>query len=236
MRRGRGIFRLTPLRAALAHILVAVFFSAGMGLAWAGAPTTDGAPSPTGSEAGSAKKKARRSSGKKSTPKAKASPDTKVTRAKSTRPAKQKAASMINEDVRLTPFPSHASAAKKALSQNRRDQLDDAEKAARSADQSDRWQTVLFHLRNLDARSDSEGCFWRLVAYYRLGQVDRARTLRQSCDLAPKDAAVIEAEDEQASQLQPPTQPSTTVAEKDQPAPVGNPAPYAGTAPAKADR
>ena len=231
MRPERRVFRQIVRLAAGAGVLGAVFFWTATGVARAGAPTLDGAAVPAGSEAGSAKKKTRRSTGKKSAPKSKASPDTKVTRAKPPRPARQKSAAMINEDVSLTPFPSHANAAKKALSQNRRDQLDDAEKAARGADQSDRWQTVLFHLRNLDARSDSEGCFWRLVAYYRLGQVDRARALRQACDLVPKDAAVIEAEDEQAAQLQP----AATVAEKDQPAVVGNPAPYAGAPPAKVD-
>ena len=135
-------------------------------------------------------------------------------------------------DVKLTPFPSHPDAAKKALAQNRRDELQDAEKAARSPEQADRWQTVLFHLRNLDARSDAEGCFWRVVAYYRLGQMERARTLRQSCELGGKDAALIEAEDEEAARLQPPT----ALADKEPPAAVANPAPYAGAGPTHQDR
>jgi len=140
-------------------------------------------------------------------------------------------AGTINEDVTLTPFPSHAGAAKKALSQNRRDQLEDAEKAARAPEQAERWQTVLFHLRDLDARSDSEGCFWRLVSYYRLGQIERARSLRQGCELAAKEGGIIEAEDEQAARLQA----AGTLAETG-PAPVGNLAPYAGDAPAKIER
>src|SRR5581483_830686 len=103
--------------------------------------------------------------------------------------------------------------------------------AARAPEQADRWQTVLFHLRDLDARADSEGCFWRLVSYYRLGQVERARSLRQACELTPKDAGIIEAEDEQAARLQ------TAGALADTgPAPAGNVAPYGGDAPAKIER
>ncbi|HVV50931.1 MAG TPA: hypothetical protein VHO06_14790, partial [Polyangia bacterium] len=137
-----------------------------------------------------------------------------------------------NDGVDLTPFPSHAGAAKKALAQNRRDHLDDAEKAARSADQADRWQTVLFFLRDLDARADPEGCFWRLVAYYRLGQIDRARALRGKCDLDPKDMVMIEAEDDQAARLQGPT----ALADTEPAAAVSNPAPYAGAAPVRVER
>jgi hypothetical protein len=176
---------------------------------------------------------------KKRSPRSKASPDNRLTRNKSaTLLARQKLAhaqtgkaGTINEDVTLTPFPSHAGAAKKALSQNRRDQLDDAERAARAPEQAERWQTVLFHLRDLDARADSEGCFWRLVSYYRLGQIERARALRPNCELAPKDGASIEAEDEQAARLQA----AGTLADTG-PAPVGNIGPYAGDAPAKIDR
>jgi hypothetical protein len=194
------------------------------------APAADGdAPSVP---APSAKKKTHKSTGKKAAPKAKATPETKVTHAKSSRSGKQKSALTINESISLTPFPSQAGATKKALAQNRRDQLDDAEKAARGGGDAERWQTVLFHLRNLDARSDSEGCFWRLVAYYRLGQVERARALRGGCDFVPKDAALIEAEDEHAASLQPPT----TLADKEPPAPVANPEPYTGAAPARVER
>src|SRR6516165_7774607 len=50
-------------------------------------------------------------------------------------------------DAQVRPFPSQADAAQKALAQNRRDSLEDAEKAARAEHQDDRWQTVLFHLR-----------------------------------------------------------------------------------------
>ena len=134
----------------------------------------------------------------------------------------------INENVMLTPFPSQASATRKALAQNRRDRLVDAEQAARNAAQDDRWQTVLFHLRDLDSRSDPEGCFWRLVAYYRLGQLERARQIRQTCDLPSRDQALLEAEDAQAASIQAPL----ALADLDHPpAPVANSGAYAGAPP-----
>lgn len=139
----------------------------------------------------------------------------------------------MNDTIRLTPFPSQAAATQRALAQNRRDVLVDAEKAARGSAAGDRWQTVLFHLRDIDARSDPEGCFWRLVAYYRLGQIQRARQLRDTCELPPRDLALLEAEDVEAAALQPPL----ALAEADHPpAPVANPAPYAGAAPTRFDR
>lgn len=139
----------------------------------------------------------------------------------------------INGDITLTPFPTQAAATRKALAQNRRDHLDDAERAARAAAQDDRWQTVLFHLCDLDSRADSEGCFWRLVAYYRLGQIERARQVRKSCELPPRDEAMLEAEEAEASALQPPV----ALAESDHPpAPVANPAPYSGAAPTRQDK
>jgi hypothetical protein len=185
-----------------------------------------------------AKKKTRKPSSKKGAPRSKGpSSDAKTAHTKpATHLARQRSGhgspETINENVTLTPFPSHPDAAKKALAQNRRDQLDDAEKAARSPDQTERWQTVLFHLRNLDARSDPEGCFWRLVAYYRLGQMERARALRQACELGGKDASLIETEDDQAAHLQPPT----ALADKEPPPAIANPAPYAGAAPTRLER
>ena len=147
MRPGRRFFGVMPLLAVL---------MVGGGAAWAAPPSKGDAPAGT-------KKKTRKSALKKG-PKAKSAPEAKVARAKPSSAGKEKTASTINESIELTPFPSQAGATKKALAQNRRDQLEDAEKVARGADQTDRWQNVLFHLRNLDARSDSEGCFWRLVA------------------------------------------------------------------------
>lgn len=138
----------------------------------------------------------------------------------------------IHDGVSITPFPSQAAAAAKALAQNRRDELQDAERAARAPDQPDRWQTVLFDLRNLDARSDPEGCFWRVVAYYRLGQVERARSTRALCDLPAKDQAIIEAEDALSASAQPPT----ALAEETHPDPVPNPSPYASAGPTPFNR
>jgi hypothetical protein len=148
-------------------------------------------------------------------------------------PATSQRPGAVNESIRITPFPSQAAATKRALSQNRRDVLDDAEKAARASAMNDRWQTVLFDLRDIDARSDPEGCFWRLVAYYRLGEVQRAREIRDKCELPPRDLAMLEAEDAQAASMQPPM----ALAEIDHPPPpVANPAPYAGAAPTRLDR
>jgi hypothetical protein len=235
MRRAPGLVRLVaPLALALGVL-------SGQRAMASAPPST----APSGSDVAGAKKKAHHPAGKSNSQsgnKSKSSRSPKVTRNKSsTLLARQKLAhaqtgksgkaGTINDDVTLTPFPSHAGAARKALSQNRRDQLDDAERAARAPEQTERWQTVLFHLRDLDARADSEGCFWRLVSYYRLGQIERARALRPGCELAPKEGGIIEAEDEQATRLQA----SGTLADTG-PAPVGNIGPYAGDAPAKIER
>ena len=61
--------------------------------------------------------------------------------------------------------------------------------------QPDRWWTVLFHLRELDSRNDPEACFWRVVAYYRLGELARARALRGMCEPPPAVQAVLDNED-----------------------------------------
>jgi hypothetical protein len=143
----------------------------------------------------------------------------------------------INDSIEITPFPSHAAAARKALAQNRRDQLDDAEKAARDPRQGDRWQTVLFHLRGFDSRSDAEACFWRVIAYYRLGQIDRARTVRQSCDLPAKDQPLVEQEDILSASLQPAVALPEQAAAGDRPGPpVPNPAGYEGAGPTRIER
>jgi len=161
---------------------------------------------------------------------------TKLSRAARLRAAREQAHT-INDNVEITPFPSHAAAARKALAQNRRDQLDDAENAARAPRQDDRWQTVLFHLRGFDSRADAEACFWRVIAYYRLGEIGRARTIRQSCEIATNDQAVIEKEDVQSASLQPATAlPELAAAGERPPAPVPNPAGYEGAAPTRLER
>ena len=137
----------------------------------------------------------------------------------------------INEDAKVTPFPSFAGHAQKALAQNRRDQLVDAEQAARAARQPDRWMTVLFHLRELDSRNDPEACFWRTVAYYRLGELARARTLRASCEPPPGVQATLDTEDATATTLQPVAAlPEMMAAGEKPPTPVPNPDPYGGPA------
>jgi hypothetical protein len=166
---------------------------------------------------------------------------TAPTRTKLSRVVRPKAARdpghTINDDVEITPFPSHAAAVRKALSQNRRDQLDDAEKAARDPQQTDRWQTVLFHLRAFDSRVDAEACFWRVVAYYRLGEIGRARSIRQNCEIVAADLPIVEKEDAQAASLQPATALPELVAAGDRPgAPVPNPAGYEGASPTHLER
>lgn len=159
------------------------------------------------------------------------------------RSAKQKGAGFatgshpIASNVEIVPFPSHAEAARHAFAQNRRDQLADAEKAARAATQDDRWQTVLFSLRALDARGDVEACFWRVLAYYRLGEMGRARSIRQLCTFGPKEEASLDAEEALSGSLQPAAVMQEMVAAGEKPpTPVPNPAPYAGASPAHFER
>jgi hypothetical protein len=135
----------------------------------------------------------------------------------------------INEDVHVTPFPSFAGHAKKALAQNRRDSLVDAEQAARAEHQADRWWTVLFHLRELDSRNDPEACFWRTVAYYRLGELAKARGLRAMCEPPSGVQAVLDNEDALSTTLQPVAAlPEMAAAGEKPPAPVVNAEPYGG--------
>jgi hypothetical protein len=137
----------------------------------------------------------------------------------------------INEDAHVTPFPSFAPHAKKALEQNRRDQLLDAEQTARADKSPDRWWTVLFHLRELDSRNDPEACFWRVVAYYRLGELARARTLRGMCEPPAAVQAVLDNEDAMSTTLQPVAAlPEMAAAGEKSPTPVVNSDPYGGPA------
>jgi hypothetical protein len=143
----------------------------------------------------------------------------------------------IKGDAQVTVFPSQASAVKKAFAANRRDQLKDAEQSARLPEEKDRWQTVLFHLRELDSRGDGEACFWRVISFYRLGELARARRIRESCTLSVKDESALDAEDALSVSLQPVSAlPEMMAAGETAPAPVPNPAPYAGPAPARFER
>jgi hypothetical protein len=168
-----------------------------------------------------------------------AAPANSDARGKSARAPRPKVAGGLHpvSDVQVTPFPSHAAAAQKALAQNRRDSLESAERAARAEHQDDRWQTVLFNLREFDARSDAEACFWRVLAYYRLGEMARARSIRQLCTLGSKEEAALDTEDGLCGTLQPASaMPEMLAAGEHPPAPVPNPAPYAGAAPARLER
>ncbi|HTA21401.1 MAG TPA: hypothetical protein VK989_19045, partial [Polyangia bacterium] len=100
-------------------------------------------------------------------------------------------AHLINQDAPpLVPFGGEAGAVKKAFAETRRDQLADAEKAARDEKSPDRWRTVLFSIRGLPERIDPEACFWRVLSFYRLGELARARKVREGCDLPAKDSVV----------------------------------------------
>jgi hypothetical protein len=107
---------------------------------------------------------------------------------------------MINENApRITAFPQDAKAVDKAFAETRRDQLVDAEKAARDERSPDRWRTVLFMLRGLNEHSDPETCFWRVLSFYRLGETDRARAVREGCVLPAKDSSALNNEDANAA-------------------------------------
>jgi hypothetical protein len=96
---------------------------------------------------------------------------------------------------KIVAFPQDTKAVDKAFAVGRREQLVDAEKAARTERSPDRWRTVLFALRGLHDRIDPETCFWRVLAFYRLGEVDRARAVRAVCELPAKDSSTLNAED-----------------------------------------
>jgi hypothetical protein len=158
-------------------------------------------------------------------------------------------AHLINESAPpIEAFPTEGPAVKKAFAETRRDQLVDAEKAARDTKSPDRWRTVLFMLRGLPERTDPEACFWRVLSFYRLGEIARARTLREGCDLPSKDSAVLNAEDVTASGVPrmgtvaaddgfgPPAPPGATSAKAEEPktAPAdAASAPYTGPSPQK---
>jgi hypothetical protein len=109
-------------------------------------------------------------------------------------------AHLINENAPpIVPFPQDSKAVKKAFAETRRDQLVDAEKAARDDKSPDRWRTVLFALRGLNERIDPEACFWRVLSFYRLGELTRARKVREGCDLPARDSVVLNAEDAAAA-------------------------------------
>lgn len=96
---------------------------------------------------------------------------------------------------KIVAFPQEAKAVEKAFAEGRREQLIDAEKAARAARTPDRWRTVLFALRGLHDRIDPEACFWRVLSFYRLGEIERARSVRAECELPGKDSSTLNAED-----------------------------------------
>jgi hypothetical protein len=198
--------RARTLRASLLAVaLTTLTLTSSAPAVAADAPPTaaKGAPAPKKTATKSATKKA---SSKKSPAAAKQEPPP-ATAAKRRRIAAVPAyvvgdtdSQMINGAAGpIVPFGKDAPAVKKAFSENRRDQLGDAEKAARAENTPDRWRTVLFSLRGLPERTDPEACFWRVLSFLRLGEIQRARSLRENCELPAKDSAVLNAEDAAAS-------------------------------------
>jgi hypothetical protein len=145
-------------------------------------------------------------------------------------------------EQKITAFPHDQAAVDKAFAEHRRDQIVDAENSARAPDVKDRWHTVLFFLRDLQSHPDPETCFWRVLAFYRLGEVGRARNIREDCELAPRDRVTLDEEDVTAANLQPPgsvPEPKTAGARepektsRSQVQPVMNTAAYSGPSPAR---
>jgi hypothetical protein len=205
-------------RSSVARRIGPALVCAGLLLSGTGAPArAEDAPPPAGTSAKakpeggstpSAKRPSKRSSTKK---KKKVAPDEAATPEAGAKPRRKIGASpayvvgdsdahLINDAAPpIVPFPNEAKAVKKAFAETRRDQLVDAEKAARDVKSPDRWRTVLFMLRGLPERTDPEACFWRVLSFYRLGEIPRARALRENCELPSKDSAVLNTEDVTAS-------------------------------------
>jgi hypothetical protein len=109
-------------------------------------------------------------------------------------------AHFINDQApQIQPFGEQSHVVKKAFAENRRVQIGDAEKAARAEKSPDRWRTVLFMLHDLPERGDSEVCFWRVLSFYRLGELERARKVRENCELPAKDSSTLNQEDARAA-------------------------------------
>jgi len=79
----------------------------------------------------------------------------------------------INEEAHVTPFPSFAPTRRRRWPRIAATSCSTPSRARAPDKSPDRWWTVLFHLRELDSRNDPEACFWRVVAYYRLGELAR---------------------------------------------------------------
>jgi len=158
--------------------------------------------------------------------------------------ADERAAAVQNaKNKPITAFPAEqAATVSRIFDEHRREQVADAERAARAAKQDDRWNSVLFAIRELDSGAGYDVCFWRALAYYRQGELARARKTRQLCVLAPSDVGTLDHEDAAASSLQPPSAlPELRLAgalDEDGQAragttkPVANPEAYTGPSPA----
>jgi hypothetical protein len=143
-----------------------------------------------------------------------------------------------SKSQRLTAFPAEEAAVDQAFAENRREQVIGAERVARAEKQEDRWRTVLFHIREIDSHADPEACFWRAVAYYRLGEMMHAHDTRQACTLSGQASLVLDREEALATSLQPAAPAPELRLAGDRrpiapdPRPIVNPDPYNGPSPA----
>jgi hypothetical protein len=123
----------------------------------------------------------------------------------------------------VSPFAPTTREVARAFEGERRKQLGYAEEAARAAETNDRWNTVLFHLSGLASETYPEACFWRVMAYYHLGDVTRGDSVRAFCELPNADAVALGHERERATAAAgpQPTMPELRAAGLIQPAPGG---------------
>lgn len=193
---------MQSVTAILRPIGLAAIFVSMLGGPGAYALAKDAAP-PADGKVAPAKKKAKKKAASPATPSATAESAQAKRRRVGAEPAYIVGDSnphFINERApKIVAFPQDVKAVEKAFAETRRDQLVDAEKAARDQKSPDRWRTVLFSLRGLQDRSDPEACFWRVLAFYRLGEIDRARAVREGCELPAKDSSVLNTEDAAAA-------------------------------------
>ncbi|HVZ74728.1 MAG TPA: hypothetical protein VHJ20_20235 [Polyangia bacterium] len=198
--RTRGAWRFGLTGGAIFAAAV-VFLAAPVRAAGEDAPPTAKTASAP-AKAGGTKKKSKKAKKAKSddAPEAQASKPRRKIGVSPTYIVGDSDAHKINENAPpIVPFGENAKTVKQAFAENRRDQLKDAEQAARAEKSPDRWRTVLFHLHGMPEHGDSETCFWRVLSFYRLGEIERARKVREGCDLPAKDSSLLNQEDARAT-------------------------------------
>lgn len=96
--------------------------------------------------------------------------------------------------VASSPGPLQTPEALRSMELVRRGQIERAESAARRAELSNRWETVLFLLSGVENDSYPEAGFWKALASYRRGDLDGGDAIRQSCRLPPTDLRALDGE------------------------------------------